>query len=244
MLELLQHDLQKRISRSGYAKLALFAGTALAFIARPAPASIIVHDLSQNPGTGVYTYSITLDSSANVETGDGFVIEDFPGLTGFSITGGLSSAQFNETSSLLSNSINQSASVDAAANLARTADSLGPDSPTVPNLSFSYAGLPVPFIGAATAILTLDSSDTGGISVLSVVVARPQWQRPASPANRAASESRPPHSTENSISVPQPVPRALPGCGGPARPSRIPGLSGTKNLQKPLSGISDHLDRA
>jgi hypothetical protein len=204
MLESLQHDSQKRISRRSYAKLAVLAGTALAFIARPAPASIIVHDLSQNPSTGVYTYSITLDSSANLETNDGFVIEDFPGLTGFTITGGLTSAQFNESSSFLSNSINQSASVDAAANLARTADSLGPDNPTVPNLSFSYAGPPVPFIGAATAILTLDSSITGGTSTLSVVAALDHSGASLPGVGPTFAL------TENAISVPQPVPEPSP----------------------------------
>lgn len=209
MLESMQHGLRKRISPLGYAKLAVFAGTALAFIARPAPASIVVHDLSQNTGTGVYTYSITLDSSASVETGDGFVIEDFPGLSTFSITGGLSSAQFSQTSSFLSNSINQSASVDAAANLARTVASLGPDDPTVPNLSFSYIGPPTPFLGATTAILTLNSTVTGGISILSVVAALdhsgPVQSAPAAPAAFPTAAL-----TENAVSVPQPVPEPSP----------------------------------
>lgn len=200
--------LQKQIGRRARAKLAILAGMAFALAAPSAMASIVVHDLTQDPTTGVYTYSISLDASANVELGDGFVIEDFPGLTSFTITGGLTTSEFTETSSLLSNSINQSASVDAAANLARTADSLGPDNPTVPNLSFSYAGPPDPFSGAATATLTLDSSVTGGISVLSVVAALDHSGAvlPGPPIAEIPSAAL----TENAISVPQPVPEPSP----------------------------------
>ena len=183
--------LQKQIGRRARAKLAILAGMAFALAAPSAMASIVVHDLTQDPTTGVYTYSISLDASANVELGDGFVIEDFPGLTSFTITGGLTTSEFTETSSLLSNSINQSASVDAAANLARTADSLGPDNPTVPNLSFSY-----------------DSSVTGGISVLSVVAALDHSGAvlPGPPIAEIPSAAL----TENAISVPQPVPEPSP----------------------------------
>jgi hypothetical protein len=210
MLKSLQHDSRKQISRGGFAKLAVFAGTALAFISRPAPASIVVHDLTENTATGVYTYSITLDSSAFVEGGDGFVIEDFPGLNSFSITGGLTSAQFSETSSLLSNSINQPASVDAAANLARTADSLGPDDPTVPNLSFSYIGPPTSFFGATTATLTLTSNIKDGILALSVVAALDHSGAVLPGPADAAPVIPTAALTENSIFVPQPVPEPSP----------------------------------
>src|ERR1700722_14797227 len=102
-----------QIDGNACGKLAAFAGIALALMAPAAMGSILVHDLTENTATGVFTYSIQFDSDADVHAGDGFVIEDFPGFSGFTITDGLSTAQFSESSSLLSNSIDQSASVDA-----------------------------------------------------------------------------------------------------------------------------------
>jgi hypothetical protein len=124
--------------------------------------TITVHDLTQNPATGVYTYTIQLDNAANVQTGDGFVIYDFLDLTNASISGGLNTAQFNLTSSLTSNALNQSASVDAISSADASINGISFDDASVQNLSFSYIGPPVQFLGPATATLTLTTSDLGG----------------------------------------------------------------------------------
>lgn len=127
--------------------------------------TITVHDLSQNTSTGVFTYSIQLDSSANIHSNDGFVIYDFPGLTSWSITGAaLSSPQFTLTSTLTSNTLTESSFVDLFGSTAAVSNGLAFDDPSVPNLSFGYVGPPVPFLGATTATLTLTSSLLGGIA--------------------------------------------------------------------------------
>jgi MYXO-CTERM domain-containing protein len=199
-------DGHQQIVGNARGKLAAFAGIALALMAPAAMGSILVHDLTENTATGVFTYSIQFDSDADVHAGDGFVIEDFPGFSGFTITDGLSTAQFSESSSLLSNSIAQSASEDAAANLARTVNGLGPDNPTIPNLSFIYDGPPNPFLGAATAVLTLDSSVTSGTTAFSAF---------ASLDHSGPNEAVPYALAENAVLVPQPIPEPSPVTAAP-----------------------------
>jgi hypothetical protein len=123
--------------------------------------TITVHSLSESPGTGVYTYAITLDAAADVNVGDGFVIYDFPDAISYSITGGLLTSQFSEFSTLTSNVLSEPSTVDAAASALAAADSIPFDNPTIPNLSFVYDGPPNPFLGATTAVLTIDTADTG-----------------------------------------------------------------------------------
>ncbi|HEY1923205.1 MAG TPA: hypothetical protein VGG44_10695 [Tepidisphaeraceae bacterium] len=197
----IQHVSKKRIAWISRVTPVVFAVMAFALIVRSANASITVHDLTESTASGIFTYQIQLDNSADVQDGDGFVIEDFPGLTGFTITGGLTTTQFSESSSLLSNSINQSTSVDAAANLARTVNSLGPDDPTIPNLSFAYVGTPSPFLGDATAVLTLVSSVTNGVTGESVV---------ATLDHSGPGQNFPYALTENAVLVPQPIPEPSP----------------------------------
>jgi hypothetical protein len=112
--------------------------------------------------TGVFTYSVQLDAAADVQAGDGFVIYDFPGLKSWSFTGGLVSSQFTLAQTLTSNVLTQASSVDANASIAALSSGLSFDNPAVQNLSFVYVGPPVPFLGAATATLTIDSSILGG----------------------------------------------------------------------------------
>jgi hypothetical protein len=145
--------------------LAATLASAVFIGARLTPADTIsVHSLSENTSTGVYTYSIQLDAAADIQTGDGFVIYDFPDVTSATITGNLATSQFTLVQSLTSNSLSQSASVDSIADAADVADGLTFDSPSVENLSFEYIGPPVPFLGAGSAVLTLTTSDRGGIT--------------------------------------------------------------------------------
>jgi len=129
---------------------------------RGALAEIFLNNLSQTPAAGIYTYTISLDQAANVQTNDGFVIYDFPGLASWSITGGLSSSQFQLTQTLTSNVLNQSSFVDKNAQATATGNGLPFDNPTIPNLSFSYVGPPADLTGADAAVLTLNSTVTGG----------------------------------------------------------------------------------
>jgi hypothetical protein len=131
-------------------------------LATSAKATITVTNLSQNTATGVFTYTVQLDAAADVQTNDGFVIYDFPGLESWSISGGVGSPQFTLAQTLTSNVLTDAASVDANGDTAALANDLPFDNATVPNLSFSYMGPPVPFDGAATATLTLTSSVLGG----------------------------------------------------------------------------------
>jgi hypothetical protein len=126
-----------------------------------AGATISVHDVSENTSTGVYTYLVTLDGAANVQTNDGFVIYDFPGLSVASISGGLSTTQFSVIQQLTSNSLTKSASVNTIAGATAAANGIAFDSGAIDNLSFEYIGPPVPLLGATTATLTLTSSVHG-----------------------------------------------------------------------------------
>lgn len=117
--------------------------------------TISLHDLSQNVVTGVYTYTVTLDSAANVQSNDGFVIYDFPQLVSWTLTGGLTTSQFTLTQQLTGNSLNDASDLNALDAV------LSHDNPSVENLSFGYAGPPVPFLGATTAVLTITSSLLG-----------------------------------------------------------------------------------
>jgi hypothetical protein len=137
---------------------ALLAGAALLRAGVGMADTITVHDLSQNTATQTDTYTIQLDSAANVHTNDGFVIYDFPALSSWSISGGLSSSEFVLTQTLTSNTLNQSSFVDAFGSVAASSNGLSFDNPAVENLSFSYVGPPVPFLGATTAVLSLTST--------------------------------------------------------------------------------------
>jgi MYXO-CTERM domain-containing protein len=147
---------KKSLAAAGVALLLASASTGLA--------SISLHDLSENTATGVYTYTVQLDNAADVQTGDGFVIYDFPDLVSASITGGLGSAQFTLVQTSTSNTLTQVASVDAIANVDAIVNGLSFDSSLVENLSFEYVGPPVPLLGGTLATLTLTSSDLGNFT--------------------------------------------------------------------------------
>jgi hypothetical protein len=119
--------------------------------------TISIHDLSVNTVTGVYTYTIQLDTAAVVNTNDGFAIYDFIGLTSWSITGGLSTSQFTLSQTGSSNTLNDAAAVDALAGVAALTNGVPPSDLLVNNLSFAYVGPPATFSGAATATLTIDT---------------------------------------------------------------------------------------
>ena len=144
--------------------LAAVGMAVLAGGARQSMADIIVHSLTENTATGVYTYEVQFDAVADVQSKDGFVIYDFAGLTSWSISGGLSTAQFALTQGNTSNSLNAASSVDAIASTDALVNAIPFDSASVSNLSFSYVGPPVPFLGAATATLTINTSVLGGLT--------------------------------------------------------------------------------
>jgi hypothetical protein len=150
--------------RKSLAVLAVLAMGGLALKSAPVSAdTITVHSLTENPTTGVFTYAISLDAAADVAKNDGFVIYDFPGLTSWSIAGGLTSTQFLMNSTLTSNTLNVASAVDLNGSVAASSNGLSFDNASVPNLSFDYKGPPTPFLGATTAVLTLTSSVHGGI---------------------------------------------------------------------------------
>jgi hypothetical protein len=155
-------------------------GAAILLSAGMGRAEITVADSSQNPATGVYNYTVTLDSGAYVNPGDGFVIYGFPGLTSWSLAGsggsGSLSSSGNGTTSigpfeLLETSPSNALTDGNAQAIADTdADSAALDnditiSPAGTNLSLVWLGPPTPYTGAATATLTLDSSVLGADTV-------------------------------------------------------------------------------
>jgi len=117
--------------------------------------TITVHSLTSNAATGVYTYDVEFDNFANVQSNDGFVIYDFPRMTSWSISGGLSTSDFAESSQLLSNNLNQASTIDSGAATVAAADHIAFDRNYVDNLCFSWVGPPVPWLGSASAVLTL-----------------------------------------------------------------------------------------
>jgi hypothetical protein len=151
---------RKLIGLTGLAAL----GLAVMSVTAARADTITLHDLSENTATGVFTYAITLDAAANVQGGDGFVIYDFPGFTSYSITGGLTTTQFNEVTTLTSNVLTSSSAVDANGHVAAVSNSLPFDSSSIPNLNFVYAGPPATFLGATTATLTINTSLRGGLA--------------------------------------------------------------------------------
>jgi len=210
------------------AMIAAAAASAL-LVGRMASAdTITLHDLSENISTGVFTYTVQLDSAANVAHTDGFVLYDFPDLTSWSIAGGFTdgsaspTGEFTLSQTLTSNVLDQSSSVDANGFVAALSNSIAFDNPSVPNLSFSYNGPPTPFLGATTAILTLTSGLVGGVIGNSVY---------ASVDHSGPTTSTPYSFSANPILVPTlatpvPVPSAL--LGGLA----LFGLVGVRRIVK------------
>jgi len=126
--------------------------------------TITIHDVSQDTVNGVYVYSISLDSAANVQAGsDGFVIYDFAGETSYSITGDFTTTDFVLTQPATSNTLTTSGSVDAIAFVTALVNGIPFDTNT-PNLNFTYAGATNPFLGVANATLTVHTSVVGGIT--------------------------------------------------------------------------------
>ncbi len=120
--------------------------------------TISVHDLSHNVATGVYTYTIQFDSNTDMRSNDGFVIYNFKDLTSWTLSGGVSTAQFTLSQTASSNTLNDSAAVDAFAGVAALTNGIPNSDLSINNLSFSYVGPPTDFTGAATAVLTLNTT--------------------------------------------------------------------------------------
>lgn len=114
----------------------------LLFGTQAARATFSIGNSSSNPATGEYQYSISFVAASNgtVNTGQGFVIYDFPDLitTGpdaWSLTGitGFGTANLNLTQQLTGNAIDPALNTQMA--------SLGHvDNPSIENLSFAYNG--------------------------------------------------------------------------------------------------------
>jgi hypothetical protein len=147
----------RKASKFGLAMLAICMFLGGARIAKAD--TISVHDLSHNTATGVYTYTIQLDSHTDMRSNDGFVIYNFLGLTSWSLTGGLSTSQFTLHQTSSSNTLNDTAAVDAFAGLAALTNSIPAGNLLIDNLSFSFNG-PTAITGSGTAVLTLTSSLT------------------------------------------------------------------------------------
>jgi hypothetical protein len=175
------------ISRKRIPFLAVGMAGALALAASAVQANTItVENLSQDKATGVYQYSITLDSQADVNVGDGFVIYDFPGLTSWNITGSGGSGSLDSSGNgvvstgpirLVETTTSNGLTDDNAAAIAQldasnvaTDNGLSLDS-SVANLSFVYQGPPSIYTGTASATLTIDTSSTTvpGVSVYASV---------------------------------------------------------------------------
>jgi hypothetical protein len=142
--------------------------------------TVTVQNLSQDPTTGVYQYSILFDSGTYLKPGDGFVIYGFAGMTGWSLGGtgssGSISSSGNGTTSIGPISLTQSmpsngltdenAATIADADAAIVATDNGMTlSTTTENLSFVWVGLPKDYTGSATATLTIETSVTGSEAV-------------------------------------------------------------------------------
>jgi hypothetical protein len=137
--------------------------------------TITVENLSQNTATGVYEYAVLFDSQAYVQSGDGFVLYGFSGLTNWTLTGSGGSGSLNSsgngttstgpialtestpTDALTDGSAQTIAQTDAATVAAENNVTLDP---TATNLSFVWGG--ATYTGSATAILTIDTSVTSG----------------------------------------------------------------------------------
>jgi hypothetical protein len=94
---------------------------------------------------------------------DGFVIYDFLGFTGFSFNSGahpIGIGAFTESSTLTSNTLNQSATVDVVSGATSSADGFAFDNPLIPNFVFSFPDMP-PAYGSDSATLTIHSSILG-----------------------------------------------------------------------------------
>ena len=134
--------------------VALAAG-ALAFYARAASADTITIQDAQvgqpQATSGIFTYTVTLDSAAIVHPNDGFVIYDFSDETSFVMAGNpgfsLSSQPLTGAGALNNNF---PGSVDIAAGNAV-------ESTTVTNLVFLYSGSVL--TGAHSYLLTVNTSD-------------------------------------------------------------------------------------
>jgi hypothetical protein len=189
--------------------LPLFSLAVVLLTGRFAWATLTVHDLAQDLSTGVFTYTVQLDSAADLQPGDGFVLYDFPGEFSWSISGGLSTAQFTLAQTLTSNTLTQSSSVDANGDVAAISNGLTFDDPTIENLSFAYVGPPNPFLGVTTAILTVTSTVLGG-ETTSVY---------ASVDHSGSSQAHPYSYSANPINVPAPIPE-------PASATCLAGVAG------------------
>ena len=122
--------------------------------------TITVTDLSQDPATGVFQYTVSISSSAVVDSGDGFVIYDFPDYESSTLDVNDFSAPVE---TLTGNDINATPGPLVPNALdAGLVTVLGlTDNPTIDNLSFVYDGPTIPTGNATTGILTIQSSLAG-----------------------------------------------------------------------------------
>jgi hypothetical protein len=188
-------------------KLGIFAAAVIAalfVIARTSLAdTITLHDLSHNTATGEYDYTATLDPDADVQTGDGFVIYDFPGMSSssYNVSGSGSGASlvFNLIPAFTptSNTLTQSSSVDSISSSDASINGIPFDNPAIPNVTFVYNGSTV--TGAGTLTFQLFSSFKGS-STLSVY---------GSEDHSGPNQSHPYSFATNPITVPVPEPSAL-----------------------------------
>jgi hypothetical protein len=127
--------------------------------------TITVTDLSQDPLTGVFQYTVSISNSAVVDSGDGFVIYDFPDYESSTLDVNDFSAPVE---TLTGNDINATPGPLVPNALdAGLVTVLGlTDNPTIDNLSFVYTGPTIPIGNATTGILTVQSSlDGSGVTV-------------------------------------------------------------------------------
>ncbi len=144
--------------------------------------TISVTFLSVNPGAGIYTYTVTVDSNAIVTNGNGFVIYNIAGYIGSSLSIAGLPGTFSATTSAFGNALSNSsnptypgqnfssslgAMTPAAGNiLDQAAGTSGTNSFT--NLSYGYSG---PTISNSTyvGVLTITAAPTSGNAISPVV---------------------------------------------------------------------------
>jgi hypothetical protein len=219
-------------------KLAMVGAAAIAAGARISAAdTITIKSGSVDPSHGVFNYTISLDGTTEIQSGDGFVIYDFGGLTGTptltetSGTGSLVISDFTVMTSGFGNNlanpvaVNTLATADASTHMqlpamysdpGAPADGLGSpmtfDNGATSNLSFVYTGPTTYFTngGTETYTLTLDTSSTNMNGQVSVSEAVGEDNNPANNGSLSFSENliNVPLGSNSTVQIAAPTPQA------------------------------------
>jgi hypothetical protein len=150
--------------------LVLVAAVAMPLsICKFAPASMIIKNNTVNAATGVFTYTVTLDSTTDIQLGDGFVIYDFldyvpnsATLTPLTGGGSLSLSRFTITGISSVDSPNSDPNQGSALNNPVAINQLAQTEADVTSLPMIYADPNSPADGLSNP--TFDNSATPNLS--------------------------------------------------------------------------------